>query len=361
MMWIVRQAPVPMVCLPQCQVLHKHLQLEKGKEMRSCPNLERLCTAPRPVEASHLTWLGEWRREVPDLHSCAAHTKPRAQRATPDARGPQQRRCSALQRPHRLARQVKSCRRVPQLWPAANAHAAAQEPGECTKAACAAKLCKHMALGRTLAAARPARRQAAGAQAHAAQAALRQAPRRGRPSGEHWWEMQRIGARQAALQQPALCQHRFAPVLAVSLLCLATGAPGAGLSDVSRSDRACYPHVQVCEDQPSAGLPLQRAAAGAAWVGAPLGACSRCQAACLSGRWGPPLRSDQCVPVHFALCATATCRRACSSSPRACADVPPPALVCAGCSATPRSWRSCRSWACCSCSSRWGWSCPLTA
>jgi len=29
---------------------------------------------------------------------------------------------------------------------------------------------------------------------------------------------------------------------------------------------------------------------------------------------------DQCVPVHFALCVTAACRRACSSSPRARAD-----------------------------------------
>jgi len=70
---------------------------------------------------------------------------------------------------------------------------------------------KHLALGRTLAAARPARRQAAGAQAHAAQAALRQASRRSRPSGEHWWKMQRTGARRALLQKPAFCTHRFAP------------------------------------------------------------------------------------------------------------------------------------------------------
>jgi len=195
---------------------------------------------------------------------------------------------------------------VPQLRPAASAHATAQEPGERAKAACAAMLRKRLALGRTLAAARPARRQAAGAQAHAAQAALRQASRRSRPSGERWWEMQRTGARRAVLQKPAFCQHRFAHALAVSLQCLATGAPGAGLSDVSRSNRACHPHVQVREDQPSAGLPLQRAAAGAARVRAhgAHGACSRCQAAYLSGRWG--LLSVRPVRAG-ALCALRHC------------------------------------------------------
>ena len=44
------------------------------------------------------------------------------------------------------------------------------------------------------------------------------------------------------------------------------GATGAGFPDIPGGDRARHPHVQVRQDKPSAGLSVQRAAAGPARV-----------------------------------------------------------------------------------------------
>ena len=52
----------------------------------------------------------------------------------------------------------------------------------------------------------------------------------------------------------------------ISEACAATGAAGAGFSDVPGSDRAGHPHFQVRQNKSSAGLSVQRAAAGPARV-----------------------------------------------------------------------------------------------